>query len=100
MTTRPLTARLTTAALAVIVGTGLPALAVLMMVRAPAADALPTAALERVEVVAKRLDRPAQTSPIAPPSQTVWTGPTTRTPPTGQSARAEAPSAAARGVAM
>jgi hypothetical protein len=71
MTTRPLTARLATATLAVLVGIGLPALTALMMVRAPATDALPTATLERVEVVARRIEPTAQTDPAAPLSQTV-----------------------------
>ena len=103
MTTPPLTARLTTATLAALVGIGLPALTGLMMARAPATGALPTATLERVEVVAWRIGRTVQDGPAAPLGQTSWTGQAlqaTQTLPTEQSARAEAPSVAVRRIAM
>jgi hypothetical protein len=103
MTTRPLTARLTTATLAALVGIGLPALTALMMVRAPATGPLPTATLERVEVVARRIERTVQDGPTVPLGQTIWTDQTVRAArmlPAGQAARAEAPSGAARRIAM
>jgi len=88
MTTRPLTTRLTTATLAMLVGIGVPALTAVMMARTPVTGAVPTVTLERVEVVARRIERPAETMR------------STRTLPAGESARAEAPTATFRAIAM
>jgi hypothetical protein len=113
MTTRPLTARLTTATLAALVGIGLPALTALTMVRAPETGALPTASLERVEVVAKRVERTAQDGQAALLGQTSWTGQASSTDktvratpslqtedPARSKARSEAPSSAVRRIPM